>query len=503
MNRLAGQISAGPSQHPPANYRFPALKNLPDYCWFKICILLFLIMSGTLINRFFFSRLATGNRQAGFSILWKFGLLCIFAGAPGVARSQTVNPSDTITKDSLIIADTVRPSSPKDSFLLRQYDVSDLARSLFHPGRKRDPNRRRSSVTIMPNIAGNPTIGAQIGVKAVAGKVLGKDTTTYMSVAATSASVTTKGIIYFYLSHNVFTPGNKWNLQGSLIAAKTVLPDFGLGIGNAANDSPENEILSNPGRKGYVLNAEFYSFREKIYKQIKGNIFLGAGVSFDVRRNIRDKISKSDSTPYNIYSDRYGFERDHYFANGLLLSAAYTTRDNQNNAYKGIYADVSLRFNQRWLGSSKNATQLTTDFRKYWSLSRRDPAHVIAFWNWGAYLLGGALPYLELPGTAKDPGGRSGRGYTVQYFKSTQYFYSETEYRFPILRNKFLSGVAFVNVQSANDEMGTNLFDRWQPGGGLGLRVLFNKSTRTNLCLDYAFGKYGRKGFFLNLNETF
>jgi len=462
-------------------------------------------MDGILINRIFFSRLALVNGRVRLSVFWKFALACVFSAAGGTVQSQTLSVADTVSKDSLIITDTLRPLSVKDSFLMRQYDVSDLAGNVFHPGRKRDPNRKRSSVTIMPNIAGNPTIGAQIGIKAVAGKVLGKDkdTTTYMSVAATSASVTTKGIIYFYLSHNVFTPGNKWNLQGSLIAAKTVLPDFGLGIGNSADGSPEDHILSNPERKGYVLNAEFYSFREKIYKQIKGNIFLGAGVSFDVRRNIHDKISTTDSTPYNIYSDRYGFDRDHYFANGLLLSAAYTTRDNQNNAYKGIYADASLRFNQRWLGSSKNAIQLTTDFRKYWSLSRRDPAHVIAFWNWGAYLLGGALPYLELPGTAKDPGGRSGRGYTIQYFKSTQYFYSETEYRFPVLRNKFLSGVAFVNVQSANDEMGTNLFDRWQPGGGLGLRVLFNKSTRTNLCLDYAFGKYGRKGFFLNLNETF
>ncbi|MEB0276883.1 hypothetical protein, partial [Cryobacterium sp. 5B3] len=62
------------------------------------------------------------------------------------------------------------------------------------------------------------------------------------------------------------------------------------------------------------------------------------------------------------------------------------------------------------------------------------------------------------------------------------------EYRFPITANKFLSGVAFVNVQTANDELGTKLFEKWQPGGGGGLRVLFNKATRTNLCLDYAWG---------------
>lgn len=430
-----------------------------------------------------------------------FLLLFLLAGVLAAANSQVV--TDT-SKNKPLPADTLRITNPADTIMYKQYDISDLFTDVFHPKRKPDPKRKRSSITLMPNIAGNPTIGAQIGIKAVAGKVLGRDPKTFMSVAATSASVTTKGIIYFYLSHNIFTPGNKWNLQGSLVAAKTVTPDFGLGIGNAADDgSKADQILSNPQRKGYVLHAEFYNFREKIYKQIKDNIFIGAGVSFDIRRNIRDKNSLTDSTPYNIYSDRYGFNRDHYMSNGLLFSAAYTTRDNQNRAYKGIYADLSFRFNQTWMGSSKSAIQVTPDFRKYWSLSARDPTHVLAFWSWGSFVLSGALPYLELPGTGKDPGSRSGRGYTVAYFKSTQYFYSETEYRFPITRNKFLGGVAFFNVQTANDKFGTKLFQRWQPAGGAGLRILFNKSTRTNLCLDYAFGNYGRKGFFLNLNETF
>jgi len=430
------------------------------------------------------------------------GLIFLFMMLHGIANSQTVTPVDTVKKKSLT-ADTLKVINPVDTLMYKQYDLSDLYNDIFHPKRKPDPRRKRSSITMMPNIAGNPTIGAQVGIKAVAGKVLGRDPKTFMSVAATSASVTTKGILYFYISHNIFTPGNKWNLQGSLVAAKTVTPDFGLGIGNAANGSEADLILSNPQRKGYVLHAEYYSFREKIYKQVRNNIFIGAGVSFDIRRNIRNKNALTDSIPYNIYSDRYGFNRDHYLANALLFSAAYTTRDNQNRAYKGIYADISFRFNQTWMGSTKNAIQVTPDFRKYWSLSARNPTHVLAFWSWGSFLLSGALPYLELPGTGKDPGSRSGRGYTVTYFKGTQYFYSETEYRFPITKNNFLSGVAFFNVQTANDELGTKLFERWQPAGGAGLRILFNKSTRTNLCLDYAFGNYGRKGFFLNLNETF
>jgi hypothetical protein len=89
------------------------------------------------------------------------------------------------------------------------------------------------------------------------------------------------------------------------------------------------------------------------------------------------------------------------------------------------------------------------------------------------------------------------------YFKGASFFYSEIEYRYPILRNQFLSGVVFANIQTANDQMGTKLFQVWQPAAGAGLRLLFNKATRTNLCIDYAFGRFGQRGLFLGLNEAF
>ncbi|MFA6088020.1 BamA/TamA family outer membrane protein [Mucilaginibacter sp.] len=435
-----------------------------------------------------------------FSLLLNILLLPIFIGVHDYAYSQVTIPVDTVKRDSLR-SDSIR--AKQAVILSKQYDVGDLFSNIFHPGRKTDSLKKKSGITIIPNIASNPSIGSQIGIKAVAGKILGNNPNTFMSVAATSASITTKGIIYFYINHNVYTPGNTWNLQGNLVAAKTVTPDYGLGIGQASNGSEADQVLANPQRKGYAFHSQYYSFREKVYKEVQKNLFVGAGVSFDIRRNIENRLSTTDLTPYNIYSDRYGFNRNKYMSNGLLFNVQYTSRDNQNRAYKGIYVDAGFRVNQTWLGSSKSAAQFTTDFRKYFSLSKPNPEHVIAFWNWGSYLLSGAIPYLELPGTAKDGGFRSGRGYTVGYFKGTKYNYSEVEYRFPILKNKFISGVTFFNLQTANDEQETKLFEKWQPGGGAGLRVLFNKSTRTNLCLDYAWGKYGARGFFLGLNEAF
>ena len=436
------------------------------------------------------------RRLIRFSLLLSFVCICSYG------YSQQLSPVDSLKEDSLRIL-SEKMQKPADN-LNSQYDVGDLIRDLIHPKNKPDSLRKRSGITIIPNIAANPSIGFQFGIKAVAGIKLGNDPKTLLSVAATSASVTTKGIIYFYVNHNVFTNSNKWNLQGNLVVAKTVTPDFGIGIGHGAGESEEDKVLTNPTRKGYALHSLYFNFREKVYKNIIKNVFVGAGLSFDIRRKIEDRISAINQlTPYTIYNDRYGFNGDHYSSNGLLFSAEYTTRDNQNRAYKGIYADAGFRVNQTWMGSSKSSVQFTTDFRKYFSLSHRNPEHVVALWNWGSYLISGAVPYLELPGTGRDGAFRSGRGYTVTYFKGTKYNCSEAEYRFPITRNKFFSGVTFFNLQTANDDLGTKLFEQWQPGVGAGLRVLFNKATRTNLCLDYAWGKYGRRGFFLGLNEAF
>ncbi len=432
----------------------------------------------------------------------KLLLLVLFISIKSFAYSQVGAPADSLKADSLRAK--ARIVQNRANNINKQYDFGDLGRNILHPKKKADTLHKGSGITIVPNVAANPTIGGQLGIKAVAGKRLGDDPNTLLSVGATSASITTKGIIYFYVNHNIFTPGNKWNIQGNFVVAKTVTPDYGVGIGrDITGESPTDEVLVNPDRKVYPIHSYYLNFREKIYKEVEKNLFLGAGLEFNVRRDITNKDTVNNATPSSVYNNQHGLPQDHYSADGFLFNVQYTTRDNPNRAYKGIYFDAGFRINQTWIGSTKNSVQFTTDLRKYISLSDESPETVLALWNWGSYLLSGTLPYLELPGTARDVTFRSGRGYTSQYFKGTEFNDTEAEFRFPILPNKFISGVVFGNMQSANDEQGTKLFQVFQPGYGAGLRVLFNKVTRTNLALDYAFGRYGNKGFFLNLNEAF
>jgi len=424
-------------------------------------------------------------------------------GMTSYAYSQVGAPIDSLKSDSLG-AKHKKIIPPRIYNLNKQYDFGDLTRYVLHPKGKADTLRSKSGITIVPNVAANPTIGGQLGIKAVAGRKLGDDPNTLLSIAATSASYTTKGILFFYINHNIFTPGNKWNLQGNLVVSKTVTPDYGLGIGQPiTGGTAADNVLADPTHKTNAIHSYYFNIREKVYKQVAKDLFLGAGMSFEVRRKIQQSDTVNNATPLSVYNNQHGFPQDHYSADGFLFNLEYITRDNPNRAYKGIYFDAGVRVNQTWIGSTKNSLQFTTDFRKYFSLSDVAPETVLALWNWGSYLAAGNIPYLELPGTARDGSFRSGRGYTSQYFKGTEFNDTEAEFRFPILANKFVSGVAFGSLQSANDEHGTKLFQQFEPGYGAGLRVLFNKATRTNLALDYAFGKFGNQGFFLNLNESF
>ena len=100
--------------------------------------------------------------------------------------------------------------------------------------------------------------------------------------------------------------------------------------------------------------------------------------------------------------------------------------------------------------------------------------------------------------------GRAGRGYTQGRFRGPDLVYGEGEYRFPISAcGGVLGGVLFVNATSTNNpDGGVKLFDYVAPGYGAGLRLMVDKYSRTNLQVDFGFGKHSG-GVYLGAAETF
>lgn len=386
-------------------------------------------------------------------------------------------------------------------------DVNDILSKWFR--KKNAPPKKNSGIALLPAIGYNPSVGFMLGANISAGKNLGDPNDTRMSTATATAFFTTKNVLNLQLRHNIFTKGDNYNLQGNIQFTKMVVLDYGMGSTSGKDGKEGFSVMQYATKNSPLVNPIRYNeirINEKLYKKISPRVLVGAGVAFNYHFDIEDENLKVDSfkyTPHYEYNIKKGFNPNHYTTSGVLLNIQYTTRDHLNRAFKGIYADVTFRLNPTWLGSTKPSTQMMTEFRKYFGLSQRNPEHVLAFWHLGTYKLTGDLPYLDLPATASDMYNRSGRAYTIGRFRGPSYFYLESEYRFPITKNKFISGVVFTNIQTVSDGEDMKLFNILVPGAGTGLRIQFNKMTRTNICIDYAFGRYGSRGLFFGLNEVF
>jgi hypothetical protein len=76
--------------------------------------------------------------------------------------------------------------------------------------------------------------------------------------------------------------------------------------------------------------------------------------------------------------------------------------------------------------------------------------------------------------------------------------------RWTVTRNGLFGIVAFLNTQTLSDKQtGERLFDSLATGGGVGLRLLINKRSKTNLCLDFGLGREGSSGVYFGVQEAF
>ena len=398
-------------------------------------------------------------------------------------------------------------NAPADS-LFKIKDLQDVIRSAFKIKQYNDTTRSHSNLSLLPSIGYNPSYGMEFGIVLAGGTLRGDPSNTTFSVFNTNIFISTNGLASAEFKHNDFSTRNQWNLQGDYQVGRTIALDYGLGTGRPHQGDDSfvlNGLPVNLSPGVVPIQYNYFKFYEKIYRKVFDDFYAGTGFIADGYQDIfRPGGSTARRHSYNtMYSIKNKYPLGGYWANGILFNLQYNTRDHPNRPYKGIYADVVLRLNSPALGSEHSATQLKTEFRKYWALSAKNPEHVLAFWSWGNYLLKGSLPYLELPGTGADMDERGGRPYTIGRFKGTSFYFNEVEYRYPLTENKLLSGVIFVNAQTGSNQQNIRLFERWNSGEGAGLRLLLNKYTRSNICMDYGAGNYGAKGLFVALNETF
>jgi hypothetical protein len=395
--------------------------------------------------------------------------------------------------------------------LRMQTDAKEVISNFFSGKTQSDTSangKTHSNFSTLPSAGYNPSVGFAIGLTSTGGHTFGNPKTTTFSVINANAYISTKGLATFEAKNNIFTNNDTYNLQGGIQAGKTVALDYGVGTGRMAQGDGSfsfNNLPLDNNPDVCSIKFNYLKFTERIYRKLFEHVYAGAGVIFDTYSNIDDehKLGPHLNSHNFRYSRMNHFPTSGYSANGLLFNMEYNSRDHLNQPHTGMYADVVVRLNEHWMGSEHQSAQIKTELRDYWNLSKTNPEHLIAFWYWGCYLLNGSLPYLELPGTGSDAANRIGRGYTIGRFKGPSFAYTEAEYRFPLCGSKLFGGVLFANAETASNTRGVKVGEFIEPGAGVGLRILFNKYSRSNLCIDYGMGNYASKGIFLGLNEVF
>lgn len=370
----------------------------------------------------------------------------------------------------------------------------------------------------MPVLASSPANGFMFGVAPAMNWKMGNkpETTSYSSLLG-SVIYTSKKQFLFTLKGSIFSEDNKYILMQDLRYFSTSQPTFGLGTGPNSAKLVSNGFqfddgsLSNGIKDAQMMKFDFFRLHETLFKKLKDSkIFVGLGYHLDIHYKIDDQLLDLNANPQTItshfaYSTKYGFNASKYTLSGVSANFLYDTRDNTVSPYKGFYSMVTLKFNPTFLGSSKSSSTLWAEARKYISLSESRGRNILGIWAYGNFQLGGNLPYMDLPALGWDQYGRSGRAYTQGRFRGQSLLYSEAEWRFPLQKtNDKWGGVVFLNATTANNkDASITMFDYINLGYGVGLRYMLNEKSRTNLCLDFGFGNYGAKGFYLSVNEVF
>ncbi|HEY2349443.1 MAG TPA: hypothetical protein VGH64_10515 [Puia sp.] len=305
-----------------------------------------------------------------------------------------------------------------------------------------------------------------------------------ISTVVTSIAYTSRSQIIFPIASSIWTRNNDYNILTDWRYLKYPSYTYGLG-GHTQQDS------------FYNVDYSYIKLHQAVLRKIGTDFYAGLGYDFDYFWNINEIDPPTD---HETDFQKYGLSNTEK-ASGLSFILKYDSRRNPINPQKGIYANILFQPKFTFMGSDANWQSLLLEFRTYIKFPDNS-RNIIALWSYNWFTLGGIPPYLMLPSTGWDEFSNTGRGYIQGRFRSLNMIDQEAEYRFTISRNGLFGGVVFADAQTFSDVL-TGRFEVISPGAGLGIRIMLNKFSRTNIALDYAWGTQGSSGFFVNLGEVF
>ncbi len=369
-----------------------------------------------------------------------------------------------------------------------QRDLIDISFIILNknPDTRLDSNgilSKKLRVSAGPILEYTLSTGFTTGVAASGAFLTSTNGRTNVSEVLAAVKFTQKSQFLLPVQSSIWTPSNKFNLVGDWRYLNYPQDTYGFGGYTTLADD-------------YIVTYRYIRFYETVLKKIKKNVYAGIGYQMDYHWG----ITQVNPPPGQVTDfEKYGYSTTSR-SSGITLDILYDSRKNSINPDGGsFYCNVNFLQNSTHLGSNSNWNSVLIDIRKYIQMPNHN---VLGFWSYNVFTLSGNPPYLDLPGTGTDTYNNTGRGYIYDRFIGKKMVDLETEFRYGITRNGLIGGVVFANAESLS-ELNSNKFEVISPAVGLGLRIKFNKFSNTNVCIDYAIGTNGSRGFYGNLGEVF
>lgn len=377
-----------------------------------------------------------------------------------------------------------RDSTVSNAKGVKQRDIADVLEEFWNvpPGKTQDTVTTKPSLTVIPALG--YTLVTRLAFVLSGNVVFRTGPQSRISTIIGSTAITENKQFTFPIQTNIWSKNNNYNFVGDYRYYKYPQSTYGLGSSSNINNRDP-------------MDYSYFEFYETVLRHVTGNIYLGMGYIFDNHWDISDKGNVDGTvSDYSIYG-----KTAHTISSGFTLNGLLDSRDNAINPSKGGYISVQYRDNYGFLGSTSNWQSLIVDARKYVKFPEGSD-NVLALWSYDWLILNGRPGYLDLPATQWDTFSVTGRGYIQGRFRGAQMVYAEAEYRYKITDDGLLGGVIFLNGQSFSAAPGTSL-QGIQPGYGPGVRIKLNTISKTNISIDYGFGREGSRGLFIDVGEIF
>ncbi|NML66197.1 BamA/TamA family outer membrane protein [Hymenobacter sp. RP-2-7] len=348
--------------------------------------------------------------------------------------------------------------------------------------------------------------GAGYGLGGLLSGRLGQDTTTRASNARVQFWTTQKSQSLVQFVHTVYSPGEKFYLNGEISSYKNRLYYFGIG-----NEAP---AVTNAHRS--FLDFQLFIINQRVQKSIAKNQFLGLQYRLSRVYNLSqeqgrvnddgDQINPAGDPAtqnyFNLDPRLDQRQRLNFSLSGIGPVYTLDSRDVALAASKGNLLDLQVMFNGKFVGSDYNFVRYQIDARHYQRIFSDKTILALQFLG---QFHSGNVPWYGLAGIGANLGGtlydnaNLMRGIYEQRFRDRQLMTAQAELRQHLFWR--LDGAAFLGVGQVGYNISDYTFGGIHTAGGIGARFNFIRRDRVNLRFDYAFGT--DPGFYFAIGEAF